>query len=68
MAYNIGDRIIYKGEDINGEYLEGEIVDVAKNSRDIITSYFAVLDSGLYVQFKPHNLNWSKIDRPTQVP
>jgi hypothetical protein len=68
MAYNIGDRVIYKGEDINGEYLKGEIVDIAKNSRDIITSYFAVLDSGLYVQFKPHNLNWSKIDKPTQVP
>lgn len=68
MAYNIGDRVIYKGEDIDGEYLKGEIVDIAKNSRDIITSYFAVLDSGLYVQFKPHNLNWSKIDESAQVP
>ena len=68
MAYNIGDRVIYKGEDINGEYLKGEIVDIAKNNRDIITSYFAVLDSGLYVQFKPHNLSWLKTDEPTEVP
>ena len=67
MAFEIGDRVIYEGEDIDGEYLQGKIVDVAKNSRDIITSYFAVLDSGLYVQFKPHNLRWSKIDEPKPV-
>ena len=64
MAFTIGDRVIYEGEDIDGEYLKGEIVDISKNSRDMITSYFVVLDSGLYVQFKPHNLKWSKIDEP----
>jgi len=67
MAFNIGDRVIYEGEDIDGTYLQGEIVDIAKNSRDIITSYFAVLDSGLYVQFKPHNLRWSKIEESNLV-
>lgn len=67
MAFDIGDRVIYEGEDIDGEYLQGEIADIAKNSRDIITSYFVVLDSGLYVQFKPHNLRWSKIDEPSPV-
>ena len=64
MAFTIGDRVIYEGEDIDGEYLKGEIVDISKNSRDMITSYFVILDSGLYVQFKPHNLKWSKIDEP----
>jgi hypothetical protein len=67
MAFDIGDRVIYEGEDIDGTYLQGKIVNVAKNSRDIITSYFAVLDSGLYVQFKPHNLRWSKMDAPSPV-
>ena len=67
MAFNIGDRVIYEGEVIDGEYLKGEIVDIAKNSRGIIISYFAELDSGLYVQFKPHNLRWSKLDEVTQV-
>jgi hypothetical protein len=67
MAFNIGDRVIYEGEDIDGVYLQGKIVDIAKNSRDIITSYFAVLDSGLYVQFKPHNLRWSKIEESNLV-
>ena len=67
MAFNIGDRVIFEGEDIDGEYLQGEIIDIAKNSRDIITSYFVVLDSGLYVQFKPHNLRWTKIDEPDPV-
>ena len=64
MAFNIGDRIIYEGEDVNGEYLQGEIIDIAKNSRDIITSYFAVLTAGLYVQFRPHNLMWAKLEKP----
>lgn len=62
MAFEIGDRIIYEGEDIDGEYLQGEIVDIAKNDRDMITSYFAVVNSGLYVQFRPHNLMWTKMD------
>ena len=68
MAFSIGDRVEYKGEDIDGEYLKGEIVDVAKNSRNKITSYFTVLDSGLYIQFKPYNLNWIKLDEPSPVP
>ena len=68
MAFNIGDRVKYKGEDVDGEYLQGEIVDIAKNSRNRITSYFTVLDSGLYIQFKPYNLNWIKLDEPSPVP
>lgn len=68
MAFKVGDRVIYEGDDIDGVYLQGEIVDIAKNSRDMITSYFAVLDSGLYVQFKPHNLKWRKLDETSPVP
>ena len=67
MAFNIGDKVKYEGEDIDGVYLQGEIVDIAKNGRDMITSYFAVLDSGLYVQFKPHNLKWRKLEEPSPV-
>ena len=61
MAFEIGDNVIYEGEKIDGEYLQGEIVDIAKNDRDMITSYFAVVNSGLYVQFRPHNLMWTKM-------
>ena len=67
MAFNIGDRVKYEDLDIDGKCLQGEIVDIAKNSRDMITSYFAVLDSGLYVQFKPHNLKWSKLEEPVLI-
>ena len=68
MAFNIGDRVLYEGEDIDGAYLQGEIIDVAKNSSDMITSYFVVLDSGLYVQFKPYNLKWVKQNETALVP
>jgi hypothetical protein len=62
MALKIGDRVEYKGEDIDGEYLQGEVIDVFKNSRSFITSYFVILDVGMLVQFRPHNLNWHKLE------
>lgn len=62
MGLKIGDRVEYKGEDIDGKFPQGKIVDIGKNSRDFITSYFAVLDGGILVQFKPHNLNWHKLE------
>ena len=62
MTLKIGDRVEYKGEVVYGEYLQGEIVDIAKNNRDFVTAYFVILDVGVYVQFTPHNLNWHKID------
>ena len=62
MALQIGDRVEYKSEPINGEPLKGEIVVVEKNSRDFITNYFVWLDEGTYVQFKPLNLYWHKLD------
>jgi hypothetical protein len=68
MAFDIGDRVIYEVEDSDGKCLEGEIVDIAKNSEDKVTSYFAVTDRGLYVQFKPNNLRWFKLDEPSFIP
>ena len=62
MALSLGDKVVYRGESINGEYLRGEIVIVAKNSRGFITSYFVHLDGRILVQFKPHNLNWQKLE------
>jgi len=62
MALKVGDRVEFKGEQIDGEYLQGEIVVVEKNRWDMITSYFVILDTGMYVQFKPHNLNWLKVE------
>ena len=62
MALEIGDRVEYNGDTINGEYPQGEIIDISKNSREFIISYFVVLDGGILVQFKPHNLNWRKLE------
>ena len=62
MAVKIGDLIIYKNEDKNGECEKGEIVDIWKNRHNEITDYFVALDSGLYVHVKPNYPNWSKVD------
>ena len=62
MALKVGDRVEFKGEHIDGEYLQGEIVVVGKNRWDMITSYFVMLDTGMYVQFKSNNLNWHKLE------
>ena len=62
MALKIGDRVEYTGDTINGEHPQGQIVVVEKNRRDMITSYFVILDVGIYVQFKPHDLNWHKLE------
>lgn len=62
MALKVGDRVEYTGDTIGGEYPQGEIVVVEKNKRDMITSYFVILDIGTYVQFLPHNLNWHRIE------
>lgn len=58
----IGDRVEYKGEAIDGKYPQGEIIDIGKNRRNFITSYFVKLDVGILVQFKPNNLNWRKLE------
>ncbi|UCC16760.1 MAG: hypothetical protein JSU58_10415 [Dehalococcoidales bacterium] len=68
MAFIIGDRVRYECENISGECMQGEIVDIATNSGGSITSYFTVLDSGLYIQFKPYNDRWVKSDEPLLVP
>ena len=60
MNINIGDRIIYQDEDRDGEYETGEIVDIWENN-EMITGYFATLESGLYVHIKPNSLNWCKL-------
>ena len=66
MTFNVGDRVVYE-EDIGGKYLLGEIVDIWKNSREIITGYFVALDSGTYVQFLPMNRKWSKVEQPVLI-
>ncbi|MFC1948529.1 hypothetical protein ACFLXY_11500 [Chloroflexota bacterium] len=62
MALQIGDTVEYKGDMINGEYPRGKVIIIEKNSRDFITSYFVLLYEGILVQFKPHNLNWHKLE------
>jgi hypothetical protein len=68
MSFNVGDRVLYKDNIINGEYLKGEIVDIWKNNRNKITNYFVTLDSGIYVQFTSHNPNWIKAKEPVLIP
>lgn len=62
MAFNVGDRVVYKEEDINGKHLLGEIIDIWKNNKEMITGYFAALDSGVFVHIQPDNLNWDKLE------
>ena len=62
MALKIGDRVEYKGETIDGKCPQGKIIDIFKNKRDFITGYAVRLDAGMYVQFKPTNLKWRKLD------
>ncbi|MBN2075375.1 MAG: hypothetical protein JW762_07480 [Dehalococcoidales bacterium] len=64
MVLHIGDRVIYED---GGEPLTGEIVDIWKNNQERITGYFVILDSGIYVQFLPDNLKWSKLEEPVLI-
>jgi hypothetical protein len=58
MNFKIGDRVTYEEKDINGEELHGKIVAVAVNNVEMMTTYLAMLDSGVYVQFTSDNLKW----------
>ena len=62
MTFKVGDKIIYDANVTGEKCVTGEIIAIWKNKRDIITSYFAVLDSGFIVQFRPHNMRWSKLE------
>ena len=68
MAFNVGDRVMYKDNSIDRECLRGEIVDIWRNNRNKITNYFVTLDSGIYVQFTSHNPYWSKAEEPVLIP
>ena len=57
MVINIGDKILYRDEDRGGVYFIGEIVDIWRNSRDKIISYFAALNSGQYVPIEPNYIS-----------
>lgn len=62
MEFSIGDRIQYKNENGNGTYLIGEIVDIWKNTRDIITGYFATLDTGEFIHIQPDSGKWCRLE------
>jgi len=62
MEFNIGDRIKYRSENGNGNFLKGVIVDIWRNNTDTITGYFATLDSGVFVHIQPDNLKWCKLE------
>jgi len=67
MFFDVGDWIIYEDTGINGECIRGKIVDIWKN-KSKITHYFAILDSGVFVQFTPHNPKWNKIEEQVLIP
>ncbi|MBN2076478.1 MAG: hypothetical protein JW762_13095 [Dehalococcoidales bacterium] len=58
MNFKIGDRVIYEEKDIDGKDLQGKIVAVAVNNVEMMTTYLALLDSGVYVNFTSDNLKW----------
>ena len=53
MELSIGEKIICRDEDCDGVYFIGEIVDIWRNSREMVTGYFAALNSGKYVNINP---------------
>jgi hypothetical protein len=67
MEFNIGDRIKYSNTNENGGYLLGEVVDIWKNSSEIITGYFAILESGEFVQIQPDSARWCKLEEPVLI-
>lgn len=60
MVVSYGDRIIIKDND--GEYLNGTIVDIWRDTRKTISDYIVQFDSGVTVRIKPQNPNWCKLD------
>jgi len=60
MAFNIGDKIIY--QDLYGDSFKALIIDIWSDGNGEITGYFAVTNSGLYVHFKPINLEYCHLD------
>ena len=53
MELSIGEKIICKDEDRDGVYFVGEIVDIWRNNKEMITGYFTALNSGKYVNINP---------------
>ena len=53
MVFSIGEKIICRDEDCDGVYFIGEIVDIWRNSKEMVTGYFAALDSGKYININP---------------
>jgi hypothetical protein len=66
MVLNIGDKITY--EDVYGDSFKGLIIDVWTNDDDEVTGYFVATNSGLYVHFKPSNLEWVSLDETVPIP
>ena len=64
--FNIGDRISYD----NGidECLQGEVVDFMGDDDRLIHGYFVILDSGEYIQIRPENLKWCRLDDSVLIP
>ena len=56
MELSIGEKIICRDEDCGGVYFIGEIVDIWRNSKEMVTGYFATLNSGKYVNINPDNI------------
>lgn len=62
MELSVGEKIICKDDDYDGVYFIGEIVDIWRNSREMITGYFATLNSGKYVNINPDYIQAANID------
>ena len=56
MELSIGEKIICRDEDCDGVYFIGEIVDIWRNSKEMITGYFTALNSGKYVNINPDHI------------
>ncbi|UCC16041.1 MAG: hypothetical protein JSU58_06600 [Dehalococcoidales bacterium] len=56
MNLEVGEWIVIKNEDKNGECSEGKVVGICRDSLDMINSYIMESSSGTYMQVKPNKV------------
>ena len=62
MSVKYGDRVVCINQGGHGECVKGTIIDTWQFANKGITDYLVQLDSGSYVNIKPHYSNWFKLD------
>ena len=56
MILEVGEWIVIKNGNRNGECFPGKVVGICKDSFDMINSYIMESSSGTYMQVKPNKV------------